>query len=404
MTNVNLRALVLAALLSATALAQGGAEQAGLLEEARRTVMIPHSKGASTADLKLSADATRLVDAYLDYCRNRWQRRSQASPRFRGTPHSVWGRDGDRVTYSVRFTNLHIVDASVPVAEAAGVLRALRAPGYRNAVRVEGDEDELLDLWAVALSGRFAEQVEGAVRAGARGLDRALWKQACEAAATPLVEGWAETPPMKEVYPRGIHPSGRRKVYLDAIRVLAQERSGAILKQIHEELAKGDNPVDTKIAALALAAAQGEAANAFVLAELASGDPGRQRVVLRSIGPHAGPEVLAATNDLLAKSGKDAALTMIALGALRRTAEPGSPQAATARGLLLAYARGLPERSVHRPGVVLALAATAAGDEQVLAFLREELKSARERLAKAPESRKRRYESYVRRLEEALPD
>jgi hypothetical protein len=370
-------------------------------EEARRSVMIPWSWSARTADLGLSEAANELINVWMDFCRNKWQRRARRSRIFVGTPHEIWTWDEKRLALTVSFGNLEIVKAGFALKEAPRLLRACVDQNFVSAVRVDGDEEALLRLWGVVLATKVAAATEAALRLRAQEPHPKLWIAAKVKALEVLIEGFGNTRPTKEAYTRGPMMGAQRKLWLDAIQVIAAEKSGADLRMLYENMKQEGNPLDIEIAGKALAGAQGKEAEEYALAELASGDLQRQSRVILAIGPNVSAAVLTKLHALL-KASDNRSLVLAGAVALQRAAERGSRTVDEARGLLLSLARELPVGGDKRTTVANLLVPLAGEDPAIVAFLKEHLTQMRKELDSLPDYQKPFQRQAIERIEKAI--
>ncbi|MHC4930947.1 MAG: hypothetical protein ACYTGV_01985 [Planctomycetota bacterium] len=368
MTRV-LLATLLAAALAEPVLAQE-LDPKVVREEAQRSIMIRWSWNAKTKNLGLSPTTNDFINLWLDFCRNKWQRRARRSRTLHGTPHCEWRRNKESLTFVVSFTSIEIARAELPLKDAPRLLRACVDQNFVPAVWVDDDDNKLLLTWGVVLATKLAEATEAALLLGASRPHPQLWTGAKVKALDVLIEGFDDTQPATEGYVRGPMLGAQRKIWLDAIRVIAAERSGEFLKPLYENMIQEKNSYDIDNAAAALAGAQGKAAAEFALKELASGDLQRLSRVILAVGSNVSPKVLEMIHALL-KASDNRSLVLSGSAALERAAQPGGKTAKTARNLLFDLAKGIPNEKDYKVVVVRQLLPVAKEDPAIVHFLKE---------------------------------
>ena len=125
--------------------------------EAKTTILIPWSKAAKTAELKMSPEATKMMDLWLDYGRNKFGGRAKPSAGFRGVPHEVWRCQDGKIFLSCNFVSLVIDSAEISINDSTSIISILSSDEFLTKIKVEGDEDTLLYIWALMLSRKIAQ-------------------------------------------------------------------------------------------------------------------------------------------------------------------------------------------------------------------------------------------------------
>ncbi len=271
-------------------------------EEARQTILVPWSESAHTADLKLSKEATHLIDLWLDFCRNKYGERARPSEHFRGVPHDVWeARDGG-IGFQACFVNLQIDTARVPLAESPALLSALFSEEFTERVTVDGDVPEFLRMWSMILACEITSRTQQMLSEGVRPTDAEAWQKAWDAAKAKalgsLLQGFDDTPPcepLEDYLEKTI--TSKRRVWLKAVAAL----SAAEAKKLRDRLVTSGNPEDIGAATTALLGARGPEAEDFLVAELKSDDPKRVSKACQAVKPDCGGPVLDALGDLVLK-------------------------------------------------------------------------------------------------------
>ena len=399
MTRV-LLATLLAAVSAGPAVAQG-VDAKAVREEAQRSVMIRWSWSAKTKNLGLTSEANDLINLWLDFCRNKWQRRARRSRTLIGTPHSEWRRNKESLTFVVSFGTVEIGRAEFPLKEAPKLLRACVDPNFVPAVWVDDDDNTLLLTWGVVLATKVAEATEAALRLSASRPHPQLWTGAKVKALHVLIEGFDGTQPAKERYVRGPMLGAQRKIWLDAIRVIAAEKSGENLRPLYENMLQEKNPYDIDNAAAALAGSQGKQAEEFALKELASGDIERLSRVVLAVGANVSPKVLEMIHTLL-KASDNRSLVLSGAAALGRAAMPGGTSSETGRKLLFDLAKAIPDEKEYKTMVVRSLLPLAKEDPAIVLFLKEYVVVLKNKLSELNPYQRQHMDKVIAEMEETI--
>ena len=92
--------------------------------EAKKTILIPWSKDAKTSELGLSPEATKMLDLWLDYGRNKYGKRAKPSPAFTGVPHEVWKCEKGTIELQCNFVSLVIDSAIIPISDSTKIVNS----------------------------------------------------------------------------------------------------------------------------------------------------------------------------------------------------------------------------------------------------------------------------------------
>jgi hypothetical protein len=216
----------------------------------------------------------------MDLCRNRYQGRTKPSELFMGNAHGSWQTEKAGLRYCVEFVRLRIDSVVLPPKDAPASLAALLSKALIGAIRVDGDDDALLLMWATMLAAELTVQIDAVNPAG---LDGKAWAAAKAEAAKKLASQFHDLPRQDEEFPDPRTAAYSRRVWLEAIRALAGEEGGKCIKSIRERLAKEGHKLELRAATEALLLARGTGAEELLLAELESGDLQRQKAALNGV-------------------------------------------------------------------------------------------------------------------------
>ncbi|MFA4987488.1 MAG: hypothetical protein WC712_12975 [Candidatus Brocadiia bacterium] len=352
-------------------------------EEAKKTIMYPWSKDAHTADLKLGPEATKMVDLYLDRCRNDYARRAKPSEMFMGNAHEIWETKDGVIDFHVDFVVLVIDRAPLPIAMAPVVASAFLAKDFVEKVKVEGDKDELLRLWGLMLASEVADIADAYtgrpeyaefVKKGGKALDKEARAKAWQAAFDFLVAGFDATKPITDQYPMPGSIESERFTFLSAIRIFGGEKAVPELKKIYEKRAKAGK---TEILAIAQAIAKcpGKEAEQFMVGELDSGEPDRINNVIYIIPLTASKAIVEKIGKLLMDT-EDRNLQSNCISILERLSGKDAAQADVAAGILIKAFAEFEEGAKY--SIACSLIRSGKYTPEVVAFMRELLKSLEE--------------------------
>jgi hypothetical protein len=193
----------------------------------------------------------------------------------------------------------------------------------------------------------------------------------------------------------------QRRIWLEAIRVIAAEKSGEFLKPLYENMIQEKNSHDIENAAAALAGAQGKDAEEFALKELASGDLQRLSRLILAVGSNVSAKVLEMIHALL-KASDNRSLVLSGAAALERAAEPGGRTAETARNLLFDLAKGIPDEKDYKTMVVRQLLSVAKEDPAIVYFLKEYVVVLKNGLSELNPYQRRHQQKVIAQMEETI--
>lgn len=351
--------LALLLVLAPSARAEEDAD-AGQRKAAREAVLIEWSKDARTQSLGLSPTATGFLDLWLDFCRSKHAKRVRESMHFQGVPHAEWGGTDDVLLFKAAFVNLELARAKLTQAEAPALFDALVSEGFAPAVRVEDDDDRWLRLWGVMLASEVADRRAGAWSGEA-------FTKARERVRDHLLKTLPATGPFADGTVRIGSLASERLVWLLGIRATGCDEAGAILAGVCGTLRDGGSEKCARATSAILAGCPGPEAEAFVIAELDSGDWQRQRTVLSSTGRHATPALLEKVAVLAREIDSDERAQM-AIVVLQRAAGRDSLHGAAAATTLEDLMGLLPDDSERKTMAAMALVQSENADVKLVAW------------------------------------
>lgn len=335
---------------------------AGQRRAAREAVLIEWSKAAKTAGLGLSEPATDFLDLWLDFCRSKHARRTKESMHFKGVPHAEWGGTDDVLLFKAAFVNLELARAGLPKNDAPALLEAIVSDEFSEAVQVEGDDDRWLRLWGVMLVTEVADRRADAWSGEA-------WTKAQERVREYLLETLGATKLVCDGTVRLGSLASERLIWLLGIRASGFAQAGAMLADVCATLRSSGSENCARAAAAILAGCPGPEAEAFVLAELASGDWERQRTVLSGSGRYATPAVLEKVAALAREADSDERAQM-AFVVLQRAAGLARTHRSDAAAALEGLMGELPDDSERKTMAAMALVQSENANPAVVAWLK----------------------------------
>lgn len=361
-------ALVLAPSCFAGDAADNAVDQAKR-EEALRTIMFRWSQTANTKSLALPETTTQVVDTWLDYCRNTYQRRAKPSEQFMGSAHAWFEASGSDIVFHVDFMALSLLTPRMPAKEAPALLASLFTDKFVAAVRVEGDNADLVELWSVMMATQLAGVADQLSTKS--GLDAAAWTNAKVAAGKHLLETIRNTPAMTEPYSLPGTMGEARAEWLNGIGALAGKTAGMELKKLLDSWLPDNVERDLRCTAAALAQAEGPEAEAFILAQLSENDARWRTQALSGVRPGSSNATIKKVASLLAESSDNEDLVTDCVWALLRAGKPDSATRKEAETALLKWFKAAPAESIAKYFAAMGLVENRCTDKAPRAFLEE---------------------------------
>ena len=317
--------------------------------EARRTIMIPWSKDAKTSKLKLK-DATRLVDLYLDFCRNRHQKRGKTGERFRLYASSSWSCDGKKVTFHVTGAGIEIENASIKVSKASKFLDSCFNNKFTEHVKVNNDDVDLLGIWASMLASEVAKEIDLYFADGGKGApSKKSWGKSKERALKSLESAYKKSSPLKSQYTAAGKKGGERKALLEAIRIMAPaDKAGKLIKGYYDDLNKEGLPVDASVAAASLVRCTGKEAIDYALSELKqTNDIPRMNKIMFALEAGCDSKILDRIIELLEKKNNDTQQRQNCIACMSRIAKGKAKSGKTALDGLLKFFKSATDKEAQ---------------------------------------------------------
>lgn len=341
-------------------------EEKALRDDARRTVLIPFSAAAKTKELKLSSEATKFIDIWFDYCRNKFAARAKPSEQMSGTAHESFEATDSGIKLTIGFVVVTLETAAVPAKELPMLLDTLMAAKCAESVKTDGDDPALLRLWSVML----AENVAAAATASAKKLpfDAKAFDAARNAAAKRILESFDSAEPMREEWEKPGTLRCARAHYLNALIALIGPAAAKDIKRIHQSAVSAGRAVEVRTAAAALIRVGGKESDEFVAAELQSDDKDRIAQALIGVRPGVPVAVLDRIAAILGATSDEGVESLI-FSALESAARGPAATRKRAIEILVSAFTGATDDSATKYQSAFALLRAKSDDPQPRAFL-----------------------------------
>jgi hypothetical protein len=242
------------------------------LDELRKNFLVPASKDAKTAELGLSAEATRCIDLWLDYSRVKYSGKPNNNRQFMGVAHELVSETDGKFTVGIGYVNVVIDIVELTQKQCAEVVYCWDMAGAMDKISVASDDKELLRSWLFLLGIKLYPMLSASVKkAKADDYEADKWSERGTKALEFLLAEISKTEPSKRTFAAPGTKDAIRATWIAMISTLAGAESTKMLLDLRKKFMDAKEQADADIITLKIIALGSEDSWTLVRELIASG-------------------------------------------------------------------------------------------------------------------------------------